>query len=145
MAQYGLGNYVYDIDVEDDGSAHFKFFDPQDPANAEEVVLAPKDFPGGVSNPDSRPVAEAAFNQCAKLLNDKRDARLQAETVAKMKADQAAGAAARENAQEYLSNIQDPATEPDHVEKDGTKVYTVSPALSDASASQSADSGNKKK
>lgn len=144
MARYGLNNYLYDLEVED-GAAHFTFFDPQDSSDTEEVVLAPKDFPAG-TNPDSRPVAEAAFLQCAKLLNDKRDARLQQEQVAKIKAATAAASAAREHAQEYFNNIQDPATQPDHIEKDGTKVFTVPSASSDASAasSSSVDNGKKK-
>ena len=145
MAQLGIAGYLYDLQVES-GDAHFTFTDPQDASNTEEVVIAAKDFPEGITDPTSREVSDIAYLQCAKLLNDKRDERIRSEAAAKLEADAAAEAARREAAQDYLTHIQDPATEPDHVEKDGTRVFTVPQRGSaDASSASSADNSGKKK
>lgn len=144
MARYGIAGFLYDLEVED-GDAHFVFEDPEDPSNTAEVVIAAKDFPNGTTAADSRPIADMAYLQCAKLLNDKRDARLQAAANAKLADSQAAEAQRREAAQDYLSHIQDVATEPHHVEKDGTRVYNVASPDGSESAPATDTSANGKK
>lgn len=123
MPQYGLGNFLYEVEVKD-GSAHFKFVDPEDASNTAEVSVNKKDFPEGVVA-DSRQVADLAFTQCQKVLNDKRDARIKQAATDALEAKTAEDARAREAAADHAANSQDVATEPHHVEDDGTKVFNT--------------------
>jgi hypothetical protein len=125
MAQaYGLGNFLYEIDIAD-GSANFKFWDADDASNTAEVSVAQKDFPEGVKDADSRQVADLAFSQCQKVLNDKRDARMKKEAADEITAKQEEDKRVREEAADVLANGQDVAVAPAHIEKDGTKVYNT--------------------
>lgn len=125
MAQtYGLGNFLYEIDVAD-GKANFKFWDAEDAANTAEVSIAKADFPEGITDADSRQVADLAFDQCQRVLNDKRDARLKKEAADKLATEQAEEKRARQAAQDFQANAQDVAVEPAHVDKDGTTVYNT--------------------
>lgn len=130
----GLGNFVYELNVKD-GAANFHFVDPHDSNNTADVSVSAKDFPEGAPA-DSRQVADLAFAQCAKVLNDKRDARIRkeadAERADKLKED----ARAREAAEDFLANSNDVAVEPAKVEDDGTKVYNTA---------DKSDSSDKKK
>jgi hypothetical protein len=127
MAQtYGLGNFLYTLDVAD-GNANFKFWDTDDASNTAEVSVAQKDFPEGIKDADSRQVADLAFEQCQKVLNDKRDARLKKETTDALAEKQKEDARVREEAADVLANGQDVAVAPAHIEKDGTKVYNTAP------------------
>jgi glutamine cyclotransferase len=67
MAEYGLGNFVYELEVSD-GNANFKFRDPEDASNTAEVSVHQSDFPEGINQADSRQVADLAFAQCSKGL-----------------------------------------------------------------------------
>jgi hypothetical protein len=126
MPQYGLGNFVYELEVKDN-AAHFKFSDPEDASNTAEVSVSQKDFPEGITTADSRQVADMAYAQCQKILNDKRDARFKKQATDALEAKTAEDARAREAAHDFLNNAQDVATEPHHVEEDGTRVYNVEP------------------
>lgn len=119
--QYGLGNFVYEIDVKD-GKANFAFRDPEDASNTADVSVAQADFPEGVSADDRR-VADLAFDQCQRVLNEKRDARIKKEAADATKASTDADAKARQEAQDFLANAQHVAVQPHHVEDDGTTVY----------------------
>jgi hypothetical protein len=124
MAEYGLGNFKYELEVKD-GSSKFKFYDPEDASNTAEVSVSQKEFPEGVTQPDSRQVADLAYAQCAKVLNDKRDARLRKEAADALKAKQDEDARSREAAADFLNNSKDVEVEPAKVESDGTKVYNT--------------------
>lgn len=117
---FGLGNYLYDLDVSG-GAANFKFRDPEDSDNTAEVSVSEKDFGG--FNADSRQVAEVAYAQVCKALNDKRDARVKKQTAAAVDADLTEKARVREAADDFLNNAQDVSVAPAKVEEDGTKVY----------------------
>lgn len=106
MAQYGLGNFLYELTV-DDGKSKFHFFDPEDADNTADVEVAKKDFPDGISDPDSRQVAELAFSQCSKLLNDSRDDRIRRTAASELSAKHAADARAREAAADFNNNSQE--------------------------------------
>lgn len=122
--QYGLGNFLYEIDIAD-GKANFKFWDREDPSNTAEVSIAKADFPEGITDADSRQVADLAFDQCQRVLNDKRDAREKKEASEQLEAQKAEEKRARQEAQDFLSSTEDGAVAPDHVEKDGTTVYNT--------------------
>lgn len=125
MAQtYGLGNFLYEIDVAD-GNANFKFWDADDASNTAEVSVAQKDFPEGVKDADSRQVADLAFTQCQKVLNDKRDARIKKEVADEVAAKQEEDKRVREEAAYVLANGKDVEVAPALIEKDGTRVYNV--------------------
>lgn len=124
MAQYGLGNFVYEFTV-DNGSANFKFHDPEDANNTAEVSVNNKDFPEGITQADSRQVADLAFAQCSKQLNDTRDERLSKEASDKLDKEQEEGHRQREAASEFFNNSADGAVPPAKVEEDGTKVYNT--------------------
>jgi creatinine amidohydrolase/Fe(II)-dependent formamide hydrolase-like protein len=106
MAEYGLGNFVYELEVSD-GSANFKFRDPDDASNTAEVSVHQSDFPEGINQADSRQVADLAFAQCSKVLNDKRDKRLHAEASEDLAAKQKEDARAREAAADFHNNSQE--------------------------------------
>lgn len=106
MATYGLGNFKYDITV-NGTSANFKFFDPEDVTNTAEVSLHEKDFPEGITEPDTREVAEVALAQCQKLLNDKRDARIKKEREAELDEQSEETKRSREAANDFLANTQE--------------------------------------
>jgi hypothetical protein len=122
--QYGLGNFLYELEVSD-GNANFKFWDAEDAANTAEVSVSQKDFPEGVKDADSRQVADIAYTQCQQVLNDKRDARLKKEAADNVAEKQKEDKRVREEAADVLANGQDVAVAPAHVEKDGTRVYNT--------------------
>ncbi len=124
MAHYGLGNFEYDLTVEGN-NAKFKFFDPEDVTNTADVSLGEKDFPEGITAPDSRQVADVAYAQCQKVLNDKRDARIAKNEKEDLADRQAEEQRTREAAADFLNNAQDGAVAPAKVESDGTKVYNT--------------------
>lgn len=134
--QYGLGNFLYEIEISD-GNANFKFWDSDDASNTAEVSVAQKDFPEGVKDADSRQVADLAFSQCQQVLNDKRDARVKKEQADDLAEKQKEDKRVREEAADVLANGQDVAVAPAHIEKDGTRVYNT--------AEPSDDQDNKKK
>lgn len=143
----GLGNYLYELEVKG-GNANFNFWDSEDADNTAEVTVNEKDF-GGFSA-DSRQVAEIAFSQVSKTLNDKRDARIKREAAERLEADMDEKARAREASEDFLNHAQEGAVQPAKVEDDGTRVYnTGAPARDDASAQDSSsdnsdNSSNKK-
>lgn len=124
MAEYGLGNFKYEFTAEN-GQAKFKFYDEQDASNTAETAVSSKDFPEGITQPDSRQVADIAYLQVSKQLNDKRDARLEREaneaTASKLKADRQA----REAADDHFAHSNDVSVAPAKVEEDGTRVYNT--------------------
>lgn len=127
MAQYGLDNFLYDLEVKD-GNASFHFVDPNDASNTADVTISQKDFPEGAPGADDRRVADLAYSQVSKKLNDARDGR-----VAKDEADAAASKAeedkrSREAAQDFFDKSQDVAVAPAKVDKDGTSVYNTASA-----------------
>lgn len=106
MATYGLGNFKYDLEVTGK-TAKFHFYDPEDVSNTADVSLDEKDMPAGVSTPDDRQVAEIAFAQCQKLLNDKRDARYIKNRTEDLKVQDDETKRSREAANDFLANAQD--------------------------------------
>lgn len=80
MAQYGLGNYLYEV-YYDGKAANFSFRDPEDAHNVAEVAVDPKDFPEGIKDADSRQVADLAYSQVSDKLNKTRDERLKKEAA----------------------------------------------------------------
>ena len=104
MATYGLGQFKYDIEI-NGKSAKFSFYDPEDVDNTAEVSLSEKDMPEGVETPDDRQVAELAFAQCQKLLNDKRDARMIKDRTEDLKEQDAETKRSREVANDFLANV----------------------------------------
>lgn len=128
MAQtYGLGNFLYTIDVAD-GNANFKFWDQDDASNTAEVSVSQADFPEGIQDADSRQVADIAFDQCQRVLNEKRDARLKKEAADALAEKTKEDARVRQVAQDHLNSAKDVEVAPAHIEKDGTRVYnTASP------------------
>ena len=123
MAQYGLGNFVYELEVKD-GSANFHFVDPEAANNTADVTVASKDFPEGAPA-DSRQVADVAYGQASKVLNDKRDARVRKESAKELDDRLNEEARSREAADDFLANSSDVAVEPAQTDKDGTKVYNT--------------------
>lgn len=105
MAQFGLGNFVYEVSVKD-GAANFEFRDPEDANNTASVSVDQSDFPEGAPA-DSRQVAEHAFAQCEKVLNDARDARLHKEAADAHQAQLDEQARQREAAAEWRNNSQE--------------------------------------
>lgn len=125
MAQaYGLGNFLYEVDFAD-GKANFKFWDPEDAANTAEVSVAQADFPEGIKDADSRQVAEIAYDQCQRVLNEKRNARVKQEASDAIAAKVDEDEKREQIAQDYLSSTEDVAVRPAQVEKDGTTVYNT--------------------
>jgi hypothetical protein len=139
MAQYGLGNFVYELDIKD-GNANFKFIDPDDASNTADVSVSKKDFDG--FSADSRQVADLAYSQCSKLLNEARDKRLQKEAADLDAANKAEDQRARDAAKEFFDNAQDVQVAPAKVEKDGTTVYNTAEAADETDASD--DKSSKK-
>lgn len=119
---FGLGNFLYDIEVKD-GKAKFNFRDPEDADNTAECTVDEKDFGG--FNADSRQVAEIAYAQVSKTLNDKRDARVKKQTAEAHAADVDEKARAREAEADFTNNARDVAVEPAQVDSDGTRVYNT--------------------
>ena len=140
MAEYGLGNFKYEFTVEG-GSAKFKFYDEQDASNTAETSVSTKDFPEGVTQPDSRQVADVAYNQVSKVLNDKRDARLRQTADNELADKQTEDSRQREAAEDLHANSQDVSTAPTKVDSDGTNVYNTASLLE----VDSKDSKNDKK
>jgi hypothetical protein len=106
MAQFGLGNFIYELEVSD-GKANFNFRDPEDANNTAQVSVSQKDFPEGIPQADSRQVAELAFAQCSKVLNDKRDARIRKEAADALEKKHAEDARQREEAADFHNNSQE--------------------------------------
>lgn len=102
----GLGNFLYELEVKD-GSANFHFYDPEDAGNTADVSVSKDDFPEGINQPDSRQVADLAFAQCSKVLNDKRDARIRKQAAADLEAKHDEDARQREEAADFLNNSQE--------------------------------------
>lgn len=143
MAQYGLGNFVYELEVSN-GNANFKFYDPEDAANTAEVAVSQKDFPEGITQPDSRQVADIAYAQCSKVLNDKRDARLKKQNTAEFNARQDEDARSREAQADFLNNANDASVQPAKTEDDGTKVYNTENAPASTETQANTPNSNKK-
>lgn len=102
MAEYGLGNFRYELTF-DGKSANFKFVDPEDINNTAEVSVSKDQFPEGINDADSRQVADIAYAQVAKLLNDKRDARHLKEQADAEKKQADADKQAREAANDFFN------------------------------------------
>lgn len=145
MAQYGLGNFLYEFSV-DGKSANFKFWDPEDVTNTAEVAVTEKDFPEGVTDADSRQVAEVAYNQCSKTLNDKRDERKKREATEAFEKDTAEKASAREAAADHFAHSQDVSTAPATTETDDqgrvTNVYNTENNDDSGKTSQNSNSAS---
>jgi len=105
MAEYGLGNFVYEINF-DGKNANFKFRDPDDVSNVAEVTVSEKEFPEN-AKADSRQVADYAYTQVAKTLNDKRDERLKKEAAKEVEERQEADARLRETANDFFDKSQE--------------------------------------
>lgn len=133
MATFGLGNFMYDLTV-DGGKAVFKFYDAQDADNTAEVSLSTKDMDG--FDADSRQVADKAYAQVSKVLNDKRDSRLAKEAQQELNEKQAEDARVREAGEDFLNKAEDVKVAPAQVEEDGTHVFNTAEA-SDASSDNS--------
>lgn len=103
---YGLGNFLYDLEVKD-GKALFHFYDPDDAANTAEVEVAKSDFPEGITKADSRQVADLAYAQCSKVLNDKRDARIRKEEADQLATKQAEDQRQREEAEDFFNSTEE--------------------------------------
>lgn len=140
--QYGLGNFLYEVEVSG-GKANFTFYDPQDASNTVEVSIAQSDFPDGVSA-DSRQVADMAYDQCQRVLNEKRDARQKKEAADQLASEKKEEARARQDAQDFYANSQDVTVEPAKVEKDGTTVYNTENNGDSSSASDNSQDNKKK-
>lgn len=106
MAQFGLGNFVYELEVSD-GKANFSFRDPEDANNTAQVSVSQSDFPEGITQADSRQVADLAFAQCSKVLNDKRDARIRKQEADALENKHAEDARQREEAADFNNNSQE--------------------------------------
>ena len=122
MPQFGLGNFVYELDVKD-GKANFSFRDPWDAENHAEVTIDQSEFDGFAA--DSRQVADKAYDKCQRVLNEKRDARIKKEAEDQLDAQQKEDARARQSAQDFLESTSDVAVAPAKTEKDGTNVYNT--------------------
>lgn len=103
---YGLGNFLYDLEVRD-GKALFRFYDPEDAENTAEVEVSKSEFPEGITQADSRQVADIAYAKCAKVLNDKRDARFQKESADQLAAKQEEDARQAGEAREFFENSEE--------------------------------------
>lgn len=121
--QYGLGNFLYEVEVSG-GKANFTFRDPQDASNTAEVSISQSDFPEGVSA-DSRQVADIAYDQCQRVLNDKRDAREKKEANDALAAKTKEEAEARQKSQDYLSSTEDTVVQPAGEDKEGNMYYNT--------------------
>lgn len=143
MPQFGLGNFYYEVTA-DGGKANFKFTDPFDTSNTAEVSVDQKDFPEGLSY-DSRQVADIAYDQCQRVLNEKRDARILKEEEDKREAKNEEDARARQAAQDFHANAEETAVAPAKVEKDGTHVYNTENNQDAVDASSSDSASDKKK
>lgn len=143
MATYGLGNFQYDITVED-GNANFKFFDPQDASNTASVSVPQKEFPDGIKQADTREVADLAYAQCQKVLNDKRDARIKKEEEDALAKKQDEDASAREAAADFHANSGDLADTTPTGSPAAEETPTAAPAHKEPAA-KAEDSKAKKK
>lgn len=144
MPTFGLGEFLYELTVSDN-EAQFNFWDREDATNTADVSIATKDFPEGITDPTARQVADLAFGQCSKVLNQKRDARLKKEAADAFSASQDLAAKNREAAADHFATTEDVVTAPALVLKDGTKVYNVprdGSASSEPSSSSSSNSGS---
>lgn len=123
MAEYGLGNFVYELTF-DGKSANFNFRDPEDVTNTAEVSVSQDEFPAGVSSADAREVADYAYIQVAKTLNDKRDARLKAEAEQAVQEAQERDAHERSVANDFFDKSREVGDQPnytdDYQSHDGT-------------------------
>lgn len=126
MAQYGLGNYLYEVEVKD-GAAHFDFFDPDDAGNTAQVTVNQNDFPEGVTDPTSRQVADIAFAKVAHDLDDARDARIRKQATSDLQEKHAEDKRQREASAEFINNADEVQTQTAKVDSDGTKVYNTDP------------------
>ncbi len=144
MPQFGLGNFYYEVNA-DNGKANFKFTDPFDTSNTAEVSVAKEDFPEENMSYDSRQVADIAYDQCQRVLNEKRDARIlkEEEDAREKKNDE--DAKTRQAAQDFQANAEDTAVAPAKVEKDGTHVYNTENNVDAVDASSSDSASDKKK
>lgn len=140
MPTFGLGNFLYDLEVKD-GKANFHFYDDEDADNTADVTLSAKDFNG--FDATSRQVADIAYAQAAKVLNDKRDARLAKQAQKDLAAKQTEDARSREAQADFTNNAKDVAVEPAQVEEDGTHVYNTDNAQ--AATKTDADASDDKK
>lgn len=101
MAEYGLGNFKYELTF-DGKAANFKFHDPEDVTNTAEVSVSQSEFPEGISDADSRQVADIAYTQVSKVLNDKRDSRLKKEAENDLAKTQEEDKRSREAANDFF-------------------------------------------
>jgi len=125
MAQaYGLGNFLYEVEFSN-GKANFKFWDADDVTNTAEVSVAPADFPEGIKDADSRQVAEIAYDQCQRVLNEKRNARIKQEATDAIATKVDEDEKREQIAQDYLNSTEEVAVKPATVDKDGTTVYNT--------------------
>lgn len=143
MATYGLGNYLYEI-VVNNGSANFHFFDPEDAENTADVSVPQGDFPGS-SKATDRDVADLAFAQCQKIMNDKRDARIAHEQVEALKAKQAEDRHLRDTEADFVNNSRELAdTSPTGAQAEA-QPEKKAPAHTNQSQDNVADDSKKKK
>jgi hypothetical protein len=101
MAVFGLGNYLYELNV-DNGSANFHFYDPEDAENTADVSVPQSDFNGAKAT--DRTIADLAFAQCQKVMNDKRDARQAREQIDALKAKQTEDRRQRDAETDFINN-----------------------------------------
>jgi hypothetical protein len=140
MAQYGLGNFVYDLTISG-GNASFKFVDPDDAANTAETTVNQDDFEG--LGADSRQVADKAYSQVAKQLNDARDKRIEKQAADLQAEQKDLDKRNRDAANDFFDNSSDVAVAPAKVEKDGTTVYNTENVSAPESDNNSSDKDSK--
>lgn len=122
MATFGVDNFLGEVTV-DGSTANFKFTDPDDVKNVQEVSISPKEFPEGVISPDSREVSDYAYSLVAEKMNAVRSERIKA-TETKQVADQQDAAKAEKSVTaQHLASAQDSQVAPagTEVRKDGVK------------------------
>lgn len=149
MAEYGLGNFIYEITF-DGKAANFAFRDPEDVTNVAEASVSRDEFPEGINQPDSRQVADIAYTLVSKELNDKRDERLKQEAIDATETQLDKEAHEREVANDFhdkseeLGNHEPTGTVPDPVEDKAAPAHTPTDRQNDEQKdSGKSDDGDK--
>ena len=130
----GVDGFLYTVQI-DGKTANYHFWDQNDIKNSQDVSVSDKEFPEGVTNPDTREAVDYAYSIVSEKLTLVQSDKVKADVVRAAELKQDADAQTRLSAQEFHTNAVDATVRPVATEKraDGVtqNVYNTAPTAVD--------------
>ena len=136
----GIDGFLYTVNI-DGKTANYHFWDQNDIKNSQDVSISDKEFPEGVTNPDTREAVDYAYSIVSEKLTLVQSDKVKADAVRAAELKQDADTQARLSAQEFHANAVDGTVRPNATEKraDGVTQNVYNTASADTASTESTD------